>query len=73
MRPNENVDQRLAAWLLTLPGPIAASDPELALETARRKFDRRIPATAFEQALHRWGYALRRRNAREFELSPLQN
>lgn len=51
--------RRVAAWLLSLPGPLNASDQAAARSEACRKFDPHIPEEQFDAALKGLGYVIR--------------
>jgi hypothetical protein len=69
MRGN-SIERRVAAWVLTLPGPFAARTDEDARREAHRLFDPVAPRDAFEAALRHWGYEIRRENAAHFAIAP---
>jgi hypothetical protein len=54
----ENPARRLAAWLLSLPGPFVADSEEDALRLAHRAFDAGIPLAQFQAAFLEFGYHL---------------
>jgi hypothetical protein len=56
----ESLARRLAAWLLTLPGPFAANNEDEALRVAHRTFDASVPFGQFQTAFVGFGYDLRR-------------
>ncbi len=67
----EPVRRRVAAWLLTLPGPFNAPDLASAVQEARRKFDSRTSLDEFERGLNECGYQIVQRRRAIFALAPL--
>ena len=62
VEPTQKADtlrHRLAAWLLTLPGPFAALSRDLAARDARQLFDPSSSQAQFEDALRECGYIIR--------------
>lgn len=55
----DNVNRRIAAWLLNLPPPVPASSLDDALHEWRRRFDPRVSQQQFERGLTALGYGIR--------------
>lgn len=64
------LDRRLAAWLLTLPGPWSGTSRADAVRKARRMFDASMSDQEFEAALHRAGYVLCGEDGAAFGVTP---
>jgi hypothetical protein len=66
-------DNKMAAWLLTLPGPFHAVSAAAAAVEARRLFDFRMPQAAFERALRDLGYVIVGHGSTRFSIQPDAN
>ncbi|MBI1252098.1 MAG: hypothetical protein GC189_11550 [Alphaproteobacteria bacterium] len=65
---DQTLRRRVAAWLLTLPKPVAAATDASAREALRLAFDPRVPQPAFDSALTELGYDLSADRDRRFRL-----
>jgi hypothetical protein len=65
-----DIERSVAAWLLTLPGPIKAADLMSASREAHQKFDPRVPFSAFERGLAACGYEIVERKRGVFAIAP---
>jgi hypothetical protein len=65
-----DIQRGVAAWLLTLPGPIKAVDKASALREAHRKFDPRVSFAAFERGLSDCGYEVVEQRRGVFAIAP---
>lgn len=65
-----DVNRRLAAWLLTLPGPWEAASHLEAIAHARGSFDPRMHAADFQNALTDMGYVLAAHADTLFHIEP---
>lgn len=68
---NINEDRRMAAWLLTLPGPWVAISYEEALRHARTGLSPALSGDAFALLLHDSGFAITEIGAGLFECAPI--
>jgi hypothetical protein len=65
-----DIQRGVAAWLLTLPGPIKAADRASALKEAHRKFNVGVSFDAFERGLADCGYEVIERRRGVFTIAP---
>jgi hypothetical protein len=68
----DELNRRLAAWLLTLPGPWDAASSSDALARIRRAFDPRINDADLQRALADMGYALVATAGARFRIEPIE-
>jgi hypothetical protein len=54
----DGIERRVAAWVLTLPGPMRGATPDEAARAAHALFDPSVPRRRFEAALAKLGYVI---------------